>query len=662
MFERLTLRNFKRFSGKHEVPLRGPEGQVTIIAAENGVGKTTLMEAIHISLYGEEGFQFLHPGKDFETWLEAAYSVDAGSDRTILLALEMQDHIMGKIRISRVYWLADQDGESIEEEVGITIDGKPLEREPGERREKMAERWIQDYLPPVSMRRFLVDGERLGDLDPNRIDEEIVGGIDDIVGIGLLTRLGKRLEWIRRSTLRSLAPDDQVDTLNDLLVILEDCQEERKRATEELESCERRLVTDGERVEELQHQIENLTMADGSESVQLRMDYAISQSELTSSRKEVQEHLMGALPFVVAGVPQDLSEWDIQNVLEGKKEEERRSDRDWYLEAVIQESKVDDEASALLREAARKLSSGEDAERSDPLHELSIEFVEGVISRHGALGIPDARPSIQEAMDEAMRKLDRFEAAEHDLKVATKGTGISEMASELKELATSMGSTQAEIARLRGEVKQSEESAEKVEGRIDQISQNADGDSRLNRRIKRIEHLQELVGMVAAGAREEFAQPLSESFAEGFELLSRKSGSVERVSIDTSDYSTYLSMKGFEGNWLDRDLSATEKQHVGLALVYALRRASTRWALPLPVVVDTPTSRMDRKHKGWSVTKFYPKLSNQVVVLATSDDLGDGLFEELMASGDLGNQMVIREVSENSVEVVSTDLSAFFTG
>ena len=61
LFERLTLRNFKRFSGKHEVPLRGPEGQVTIIAAENGVGKTTLMEAIHISLYGEEGFQFLHP-------------------------------------------------------------------------------------------------------------------------------------------------------------------------------------------------------------------------------------------------------------------------------------------------------------------------------------------------------------------------------------------------------------------------------------------------------------------------------------------------------------------------------------------------------------------------------------------------------------------------
>ena len=69
---------------------------------------------------------------------------------------------------------------------------------------------------------------------------------------------------------------------------------------------------------------------------------------------------------------------------------------------------------------------------------------------------------------------------------------------------------------------------------------------------------------------------------------------------------------------------------------------------------------MDRQHKGWSVTKFYPQLSNQVVVLATSDDLGDGLFDELNASGNLGSQLIIKEISENSVEVVPTDLGIFF--
>ena len=155
-------------------------------------------------------------------------------------------------------------------------------------------------------------------------------------------------------------------------------------------------------------------------------------------------------------------------------------------------------------------------------------------------------------------------------------------------------------------------------------------------RLSKLERLLRLCDVVTDSVRRDFSGPLEEAFAEGFELLSRKSGSLEGVTIDTSDYSTHLSMRGFDGNWLDRGLSATERQHVGLALVYALRRSASKWSLPLPVVVDTPTSRMDRRHKTWSVTKFYPQLSNQVIVFATSDDLADGLFEELEESGHLG--------------------------
>ena len=52
--------------------------------------------------------------------------------------------------------------------------------------------------------------------------------------------------------------------------------------------------------------------------------------------------------------------------------------------------------------------------------------------------------------------------------------------------------------------------------------------------------------------------------------------------------------------------------------VYAISKLSRS---QLPVVIDTPVSRMDKEHKGWSVTRFYPKLAHQVIVLTTSDDL-----------------------------------------
>ena len=59
----------------------------------------------------------------------------------------------------------------------------------------------EDYLPHSAMRRFLVDGERLSHLNPKLLNEEVVSGIDDVIGIGLLNRLDTRLEYARRGAL-----------------------------------------------------------------------------------------------------------------------------------------------------------------------------------------------------------------------------------------------------------------------------------------------------------------------------------------------------------------------------------------------------------------------------------------------------------------------------
>ena len=88
------------------------------------------------------------------------------------------------------------------------------------------------------MRRFLVDGERLSHLNPKLLNEEVVSGIDDVIGIGLLNRLDTRLEYARRGALRDMTPKDQEETLEKGLEMLEECGEELER--------ERGAVTSGE--------------------------------------------------------------------------------------------------------------------------------------------------------------------------------------------------------------------------------------------------------------------------------------------------------------------------------------------------------------------------------------------------------------------------------
>ena len=363
-----------------------------------------------------------------------------------------------------------------------------------------------------------------------------------------------------------------------------------------LDDCVQKVEADGLRIIEIQNDIESLTQDGGSENVQLRMDYAICQSKVTSSRQFVHEHLMESLPFVVAGLPDNLSEWMIDETLAAHRSTKRVDEHRTFLESILEESQVGKITRGRLeRSSERILESMSISSSEDTLSHLPLEALESLIQRHAELGMVDAKDRVSTCVLDAIQKLDAFEESENKLRQATAGSGIAEKAEELKELARGLGVYQAETARLKGEVTRHTQSRLDIEKRIGEIRQRENSDSLLNRRLTRIDQLQELTALVTSSVRASFAEPLADSFSEGFELLSRKSGRLEKVRINIEDYSIHLTMRGFEGNWLDRDLSATEKQHVGLALIYALRRASTQWSLPLPVVVDTP-------HQEWIVS------------------------------------------------------------
>ena len=639
-------------------------GRLTVIAAQNGVGKTTLMDAFHIALYGLKGFQIRHNKRNFHDWLRSAYSVESDGSENIQLSIDILDPIMGLVKLSRTYWLVPEDEGGIEEEVIITVDGKALEKEGNESRNNLCERWIEDYLPSAAVRRNLVDGERLSDLDPRRIDDEIISGIDDITGIGLLHKMSKRLISVRRKTLRTLAPDDQKENLDALLKVLISTKEDTQKNNLQLGENEKELTEIQFQITKIQEEIESITRTDGVGNVQLRMDYAIKNSELTSTRKDINDQIQNSLPFVIAGFPSDLSEWNLDDIIESKRENERMQQHLEFLKLVLEKSSINDRTKEKIVGKADELVVLQHYKNLNPISSLPLALIESIQQRHISLAISEGMVNATRTLEEALDKLNEFENVEAELRAASFGLGISDKANKLKELSQTVGMLQADSASLRGKIKKLEEDKKTIELRIDEIKQNEDSDSLLNRRMIRIDQLESLIELVKSSVRNEFSIPLSKSFKEGFELLSRKSGRLEDVKIDTKEYSTHLSMRGFSGNWLDRDLSATEKQHVGLALLYALCKASisSKYGLSLPVVIDTPTSRMDMEHKSWSVTRFYPNLSNQVIVFATSDDLANGLYDELKESEVLGLQLLIEETTENSVLVSNKKLDLFFGG
>tara|TARA_B100000029_G_scaffold190925_1_gene188782 strand:+ start:26 stop:2023 length:1998 start_codon:yes stop_codon:yes gene_type:complete len=663
VFTSLDLRNFKRYSGDHLIPLHD-ESQMTVIAAQNGVGKTTTLDAIHVALYGKRGFSPRYPGIKFDDWLDKAYSIDAEKEdyRCMRFAVSLECELNGTVRIERTYWLLSESDGGLSEEFGVHINGRPIELESDEKREDVSERWIEAFLPHSVMRRFLVDNERLSDLDSRSIDQEMVGGIDDLLGIGTLQRLDYHLNSLQRQILHSMVPEDEKLKMTNLMDLVDTYEMEIKEQESLLSQNETDTIQTQERISELNEIIQKASQARGKEDNELRIEWTRRHSELVSARREMLEHTCSILPFLIADFPDDLEDWKISEVNAALQSSAQSEENLRFVDEVLSEvnpavgkqirSRIEKKATEI---AAKTVSAQVDS----PLSLFDSTQLSKVERRAIELNIAERREVYQSALEIASQRLEVFEEVEEKLRKAAEGIGIAEVANEMRTKAMELGGLQAQHTQISAEIKAKKVALEQVNEQVFAIQSRADQDSFLNRKERTVQALRNVVREIASRERQAMAEPLAEAFKEGFTLLSRKADRLESIEIDPSNYQTTIAMRGFDGNWLDRDLSATEKQHVGLSLLYALRKVGKR---AFPVIVDTPTSRMDREHKDWSVTKFYPALSHQVIVLATSDDLGDGLYHDLAATGALGLGLEIRELSENRIGVAETDLASFFGG
>ena len=662
VLDALTVSNFKRYAGTHRIPLSPEEGTLTIVAAQNGVGKTSLIDALHVGLWGKRGYMARHPGEDrgrFDRWLANAFAVGAEEDYPHLrFAVDVSCPINGNIRIERVYWLLDGE---ITEEFGVTVDGKPVEVEEGERRSNVAARWVEALLPLAAMRRFIVDNERLDELDPQHVDQEMRAGLDDLMGLEVLHRLDGHLATLAKradSTKEEGALAERLAALKASIAEITELITAGEASVERLEQEEKRLRT------VLDEQTEDLRMAtEGGSASSARVAFAEASAHMAAARAALADRVADTVPFLLMGIPEDLDlDWGLSRHERSLTARATMGAFRPRLEEVKRRAGLteDDPAWAALDDAAEEvLMEGAAALVNSPAFAgFDLDTLGLIRSRHAQLDLGYAKSDVEHVVTQAQGRLDDVNRARGLLAKASEGFDISSLIELVEATSGELGRVQEECAnevlalreaRIRREAMRAEEEV------LNEALANLGGKSAVGLLLQ----LSSAIHHVMQLKHGELGVPLAEGFEKAFRSLSRKAELVDDISVDPSTYEVHVGMEGFDGNWLDRDLSATERQHVGLALTSALRGLSTR---ALPVVVDTPVSRMDREHKTWSVQRFYPNLAHQTIILATSDDLADGLYEELAETGAVGRAVEIRETGANHVQVIEANLATFFGG
>ena len=131
-----------------------------------------------------------------------------------------------------------------------------------------------------------------------------------------------------------------------------------------------------------------------------------------------------------------------------------------------------------------------------------------------------------------------------------------------------------------------------------------------------------------------------------YKQLANKKNHIHTIIMDSDTLDLhYIDEKNNEIE--KKGLSAGEKQLMVISLLWALAICSKK---KLPVIIDTPLSRLDSAHRSALIMKYFPNASDQTIILSTDSEIDERYYRMIADSvGDTYTLMF--NDSENRTEI-----------
>jgi DNA sulfur modification protein DndD len=135
--------------------------------------------------------------------------------------------------------------------------------------------------------------------------------------------------------------------------------------------------------------------------------------------------------------------------------------------------------------------------------------------------------------------------------------------------------------------------------------------------LQQITNISQLLTEYVDQLRSEKIHQLESSTFHMFRQLLSKGESVVQLSIDPKTY--LITIKNDSGHVIRKEaLSAGEKEIFAISLLWGLAQTSQ---LKLPIIIDTPLSRLDSTHRDRIVSNYFPNAGHQVIILSTDTEV-----------------------------------------
>ena len=640
IINRLTMHNFGVYAGTNifEFTHKKP---IVLIGGMNGRGKTTFLEAILLSLYGANSTAYKESKyNSYNQYLRSYVNRSHWSQSSYVELEFVLNESTNDTYVVRREW--DALSKITKEKICVQQNGIYSEF--------LTKNWamfVESILPSALSSFYFFDGEKIAELAVAKTDVQMKESIRSMLGITILEVLKKDIgRTIRRINKKgkSNEPSSKLDGL----------REERDQAISKLEQIDESVRLAAEKVETIQDELEEL-----HKRYELQGGAVLEQRQkLIQKRAAIQTEITQNAESLIGMAATELPMVLVRDLISQIKLQAEDEHNDFIMQQALEQM------DAYLSDFAGEHPDSTGASRA------FVDFVRKQIEKN-------ATHQIYEMSDHALFQINELvestlqESIDHTKTVFSNKIALKRQLDEVDSYLT-LDINENELAAIYDQIKTNEAKLIEAQVELNQLQQerssvnavviaktaeyNRDVETYLqkielqedsDRLLKYSNMALRMVDAYALELQKRKTGTLGKTITECYKKLANKKNLIQEIVMDAETLDLqYLDEKGDTVS--KESLSAGEKQLMVIAILWALALCSKK---KLPVIIDTPLSRLDSQHRASIISTYFPNASDQTIILSTDTEIDHNYYDMMKESvGDEFTLIYSEETKSTSIE------------
>ncbi|MBE4966134.1 DNA sulfur modification protein DndD [Enterobacter cloacae complex sp. P24RS] len=627
LIKQLVLHNFRVFNGTHTIdlaPRKRPHDlnprPIVLFGGLNGAGKTSILSAIRLALYGRLAFGLATQQQDYIEQLSSlihngAYYIEQPEEASVKLTFTYnKGGHEAEFTVTRAWEKGKKDRLSLQQ------DGELL----SELDYDQCQGFLNELIPHGIADLFFFDGEKIAELAEDESGNILRTAVRRLLGLDLISKLRNDLMiFVKRQQSNQLASSQQQQIA------------ELEKQSKEL-ACQTEALLESadfarSRIEFLSKDItrfEGLLNAQGGAFAQTKAQEKQKVETLLKDKEHLEKALRqecdGSLPYALA--PTILSRLLQQLADETQIKQAKSFEKELSQFLTQLRNDIAFRSAGTGKIAAEAITDNlKDYMATKPKGDLLFDISEreaGMLQQSIEIDSKRAWQRFELYRTQLSEIEQQLEQAAANIARAPEDDQLMDLFEKLRDLDRQR---EAQLQKYRSLLEDAKRTKQQQLDCVRQIQKAHDAARYQHSYSSAFKNAQETINLLDRYS-DVLTQARVKTLSTNFELAYRKLARKEDLQL-----SAHINPQTFDVELIDENgsvinrklLSAGEKQIYAVAILEALAKTSGR---DLPVIIDTPLGRLDSQHRDKLINHYFPEASHQVVLLSTDTEVDERYF------------------------------------